>query len=297
MSAVILEGDTTSDWSAWNAASAVFSVVGTWGGATAKLQWTPDDGTSVFDVAGASFSADSVVDGIAIGEGYIRVHVSGATGTTDLTARIGKSAPAGNSVGSGGATETTLQAVLAALESDESAIIGAVNEPVPTTDTASSGLNGRLQRIAQHLQPRLVDVTLTIETTALDAGDVAADTQVVTGATKAADTFGVLQSLAFVDPEDQKAACTFYFFSANVSLGTEDSAPSISDANALNYLGHVDVAVGDYKDLGGVSVAMPNFKPFAVKPATGTANIYVAMTVVATPTYAGGAATLRLGFL
>lgn len=29
--------------------------------------------------------------------------------------------------------------------------IGAVNEPAPTTDTASSGLNGRLQRIAQRL--------------------------------------------------------------------------------------------------------------------------------------------------
>lgn len=33
----------------------------------------------------------------------------------------------------------------------ESDIIGAINETAPTTDTGSSGLNGRLQRIAQHL--------------------------------------------------------------------------------------------------------------------------------------------------
>jgi hypothetical protein len=42
----------------------------------------------------------------------------------------------------GGATEAKQDA--------EAVLIGAVNETAPATDTASSGLNGRLQRIAQH---------------------------------------------------------------------------------------------------------------------------------------------------
>ena len=43
----------------------------------------------------------------------------------------------------GVATETTLAAA--------NVLIGAVNETAPATDTASSGINGRLQRIAQRL--------------------------------------------------------------------------------------------------------------------------------------------------
>lgn len=39
----------------------------------------------------------------------------------------------------------------AALSSEDVALIGALTETAPTTDTASSGLNGRLQRIAQRL--------------------------------------------------------------------------------------------------------------------------------------------------
>ncbi|MER8959294.1 hypothetical protein [Mesorhizobium sp. M0701] len=37
------------------------------------------------------------------------------------------------------------------LSTDDDVLIGAVNETGPTTDTASSGLNGRLQRVAQNL--------------------------------------------------------------------------------------------------------------------------------------------------
>jgi hypothetical protein len=49
----------------------------------------------------------------------------------------------------GAATETTLAAVLTQSDFDTKA--GALTEAAPATDTASSGLNGRLQRIAQRL--------------------------------------------------------------------------------------------------------------------------------------------------
>lgn len=53
------------------------------------------------------------------------------------------------SVPTGGATEATLATRLS--ESDFDTKVGALTETAPATDTASSGLNGRLQRIAQRL--------------------------------------------------------------------------------------------------------------------------------------------------
>lgn len=48
--------------------------------------------------------------------------------------------------------KTALDAVATAAKQDaEATLVGAVNETAPATDTASSGLNGRLQRIAQRL--------------------------------------------------------------------------------------------------------------------------------------------------
>lgn len=52
--------------------------------------------------------------------------------------------------GSGAISAKTVR-VAAATDSPEIALVGAVTETAPASDTASSGLNGRLQRIAQRL--------------------------------------------------------------------------------------------------------------------------------------------------
>src|ERR1044071_86331 len=75
---------------------------------------------------------DSTVDG----EG-VEVFV-GASGSPALS---GSSA--------GGATEATLATRLSELDFDTK--VGSLTEAAPASDTASSGLNGRLQRIAQRL--------------------------------------------------------------------------------------------------------------------------------------------------
>lgn len=139
-------------------------------------------------------------------------------------------------------------------------------------------------------------VTLSLETTALDAGDVAADTQVVSGALTKVNGTGKLQSLAVVDQDDNKAVLTVWFLKANSSMGTEDAAPSISDANALNILGYVDVVANDYKDLGGVSVAYFKGLNMPIQAASGTNDIYVAVVNGAgTPTYTAAGIKLILG--
>lgn len=163
-----------------------------------------------------------------------------------------------------------------------------------TAGTLSAGEN----HIGQAATPlSFVDVTLSLDTVAYASGDVLADTQVVTNAMRAADGLGILRSIALVDEDDQGVAFDLYFFSANVSLGTENAAPNISDADARNFLGIVAIATTDWKDLGGVRVAYIDDIGMVVKPATGTRNIYVgAVNGAGTPTFTAAGVTLRLGF-
>ncbi len=143
-----------------------------------------------------------------------------------------------------------------------------------------------------------VDVTLSLDTSAYGSGDLIADTQAVASAVYQNNAKGVIQSVTVVDEDDQKAAIDIYFLSANNTLGTENSAPSISDANARDILGFVSVAAADYKDLGGVSVACKTGVGIVVKPATDTTTIYVAVVSNAsTPTYTASGVKLRIGVL
>lgn len=143
-----------------------------------------------------------------------------------------------------------------------------------------------------------VDVTLSTDTSAYAAGDVIADSQVVASCVRANDALGVLQSLTLIDEDDQGVALTCYFLGANVSMGSENSAPSITDVNARQILGSVAVAASDYTDLGGVKIAYKSNLGLMVKPAAGTPDTYVAVVNgTGAPTYSSAGLKLRLGFL
>lgn len=60
---------------------------GTWGGATAKLQWSPDLGTTWIDVTDASFTANGLVR-LFLCAGYVRGVVSGGGGTESITMQV-----------------------------------------------------------------------------------------------------------------------------------------------------------------------------------------------------------------
>lgn len=59
------------------------TAYGTWDGATATLQWSYDNATWINVDTLASFTANGAV-GVFLGDGYVRVNISGA-GTTSLT--------------------------------------------------------------------------------------------------------------------------------------------------------------------------------------------------------------------
>jgi hypothetical protein len=141
----------------------------------------------------------------------------------------------------------------------------------------------------------MIDVTLSLDTSAYASGDLLADTQAVTGYTTVVGTTSYLQSLTVIDEDDQKVAFTVVFLSSNVSLGTENAAPSISDANGREILGTVSVGTADYVDLGGVSVASIKNIGLTLNGPTG---LWVAVVnSTGTPTYTASGVRLRLGFV
>jgi hypothetical protein len=142
-----------------------------------------------------------------------------------------------------------------------------------------------------------IDVTLSLDTAAYAAGDLMADTQAVTNAMRVNNGTGVLQSIQVLDEDDQGAAFDIVLLSANNSLGTENAAPSVSDANARDILGFMSIAAGDYIDLGGCRIASKMGIGLVVKPAAGTRDLYLATITRGAPTHTASGVRLRLGFL
>lgn len=81
-----LDGNYPSDGQSVNARKFWLFVYGTWDGATMKLQFSPDNGTTWFDYTSGSFTANGFVS-VTGGVGLIwRVNLSNDGATTSLTA-------------------------------------------------------------------------------------------------------------------------------------------------------------------------------------------------------------------
>lgn len=169
----------------------------------------------------------------------------------------------------------------------------AADKYVLTEGAGSAGENFTLQ----HGQPgTILAVTLTLDTAPYATGDVLSATAAISNAVRVADGRAVLENLVLIDQDDNKQGIDIYFLDANVSMGTFNVAPAISDANALNILGCVEVVAADYNDLGGVSVANIRNINMHWIPATGTRTVYIATVLTSgTPTYTAAGIKLRLG--
>lgn len=147
-------------------------------------------------------------------------------------------------------------------------------------------------------ETNVIDVTLSLDTSAYADGDVLADTQEVAGLFPAGGGCMVLQSVTVLDEDDQGVGLDILFLDSNVSLGTENSAPSISDANARSILGRVSVTASDYFDLGGSRIATIAGLGLVLKGAAGATSVWVAaVTRSGTPTYTAAGLKLKLGVI
>lgn len=146
----------------------------------------------------------------------------------------------------------------------------------------------------------VIQVIPTVDTNIYASGDTLFDTTAIANGVRVSGGQAILQSLSIIDKADQTAAAmTLYFFNTATScaFGTINSAPSITDANALKFLGSVTIDAADWVDLGGVKVASKRGLGLVLESAN-VREIGVAATVAGTPTYAAATdLVLNLGFL
>lgn len=160
------------------------------------------------------------------------------------------------------------------------------------------GLDAGTNHIGQVGTPAdLIDVTMTCDTSALAIGDVATDTATITGAVRANGGRAILESILLLDEDDQGAALDIYFFKTNVSLGTKNSAPNISDSDARNLLGYVSIASADYKDLGGCKVVCVKGIGLMLEADTAATSCFVSIVSQGAPTYTANGLRLKLGMV
>jgi hypothetical protein len=145
--------------------------------------------------------------------------------------------------------------------------------------------------------PDVIEVTLSLDTSAYADGDVLADTQEVPHVFRGKNDSRKLTSVALLDEDDQGVALDLVFASANVSLGTENLAPDITDANARSLLGALRIATTDYIDLGGSRLATVRGINLMLESAADSTSLYMgAITRGGTPTHTAAGIKVRLGF-
>lgn len=162
---------------------------------------------------------------------------------------------------------------------------GGVSDPVDTTTPLPVGVT-----------TDLITVTLSLDTSAYASGDLLADAQEVTAAARSAGGGGKIVSMTIIDEDDQGAEIIVYLTSVSTSWGTENSAPSISDAVARSIQFIKEVETTDYKDLGGVKVA--HFGGLdAIFETVSVDDLFVAVVNGAgTPTYTASGMRIVFGF-
>lgn len=116
---------------------------------TSGANSTPPDGTSIAtdDVAGVQFQRVK----LDLGADGASTPVVGSLPVSGTVAVSGSVTTTGTVTANAGTNLNTSALALDATLAAEGVLIGAVTEGAPASDTASSGLNGRLQRIAQRL--------------------------------------------------------------------------------------------------------------------------------------------------
>lgn len=142
----------------------------------------------------------------------------------------------------------------------------------------------------------VLDVTLSLDTGIYGDGDVLADTQTLSNAVRVSGGRCWLQSVVALDESDQGFGFDLIFLNANNALGTENSAPNISDANARAIIGRVPIAAADFYDLGGCRVACITNIGLPME-ASGSRDLYMAAIARGAGTYAADGIRLKLGVI
>jgi hypothetical protein len=144
------------------------------------------------------------------------------------------------------------------------------------------------------------DVTASTDTAAYASGDLIADTQQIDAFFNKTDGCGVINSITIIDEEAQNVKFFILFHSTSTSMGSENSAANISDANAsASIQGVVTVETTDWiTGISGVSVACIKNIGLPVKAVSGTDDLYFSIVNhTGTPDWDADSLKLRIGAL
>ena len=139
----------------------------------------------------------------------------------------------------------------------------------------------------------VVDVTLSVPAEAVDDNDVLAATQEIPNVFRRKGGAAILQSLVVLDEADQGVEMDLVFLDSDVAIGTEDAAVSITDANARQIIGVVNVAT--YTDFINSQVATVDDIGLMLKGDPGSSSLFIAAITRGTPTYAADSLKIKLG--
>ena len=142
----------------------------------------------------------------------------------------------------------------------------------------------------------LIPVTFVSDTSILADGDVICATAEIPNAVELSGGACLLTDIILYDEDDQGIALDVVFLASNVSLGTVNGAPNISDANSREIIGIKRIATTDYLDLGGTRVATLETK-MILKARTGQ-SVYVSLiSSGGTPTYTASGLKAAFGVI
>jgi hypothetical protein len=144
-------------------------------------------------------------------------------------------------------------------------------------DTAGKPINYR---------PRQVIVTPTMDTSALSTGRVACAQFAVNSIAPGIDLNFNITGLSILDKDDQSFSGLVWLLKSNISMGSNNSAISVTDANAENIIGVIPFYQSEFMD-GIVWKRWENMslrKP--IVPVSGTSAIYAQISITeGTPTF------------
>lgn len=143
------------------------------------------------------------------------------------------------------------------------------------------------------------DLVLSLDTDAYAQHDVLADRQELANVVGQPAGCGRIDSVVLIDFDYNARAITLVFLDSDVTIGTENSAVSISDANAAKILGKVELAAADYEDMKNSQFAQALNIGLPFKCAAGSKSIYVAAIYrdATGDTYTASGIRLRIGIL
>jgi hypothetical protein len=182
---------------------------------------------------------------------------------------------------------------LAQITGDGVAVDVTATAPLNAVLGAGSALIGKVQVNTPMDSVQLIP---TLDTAAYAAGDSLFAPVAITVA-RVNDERAVLLNLAAIDKDKQAAQIRLFFFKANPSSwGAANAAVALSDADAVNYLGHVDISTADWVILANNHLATKTNLAILLEAGSGVQTVYVAGQVATgTPAFTASGLVFNFG--